>query len=210
MTYYYLYKITNKVNGKIYVGVHKTTNMNDGYMGSGKIISQAISKYGLDNFEKEVLETFDTAEAMYAREKEVVTSDFLLREDVYNVRRGGNGGFDWINTNIDLVIRNKKTNANRNYNDGVYRNNQSKAQSQSNKKRGVKPSFGGKHADWTGRRHTTETKKKQSVIRKEYHKHHKNPSTGTRWITDERINRKIQKYDPIPFGWRLGRVKNWI
>lgn len=39
MTYYYIYQITNLVNAKIYVGVHKTKDLNDGYMGSGKVIS---------------------------------------------------------------------------------------------------------------------------------------------------------------------------
>ena len=95
--FYYLYQITNKVNGKIYVGVHKTQNLDDGYMGSGKRIQYAFEKYGIDSFEKVILETFENAEAMYAREKEVVNEEFLLREDVYNLRRGGNGGFDYIN-----------------------------------------------------------------------------------------------------------------
>ena len=95
--FYYLYQITNNVNGKIYVGVHKTKNLDDGYMGSGKVIKSAIKKHGLENFTKVILETFENAEAMYAREKEVVNDEFLLREDVYNLRRGGYGGFDHIN-----------------------------------------------------------------------------------------------------------------
>lgn len=96
--FYYLYQITNLVNNKIYVGVHKTKNMNDGYMGSGKVIKDAIKKHGINNFKKDILETFVNSESMYAREKEIVTDDFLLREDVYNLRRGGSGGFDYINS----------------------------------------------------------------------------------------------------------------
>lgn len=97
MTYYYIYQITNLVNGKVYVGVHKTKNLDDGYMGSGKIIRRAILKHGIENFKKDILEFFDTPERMYSREKEIVTEEFLARSDVYNLRRGGTGGFDYIN-----------------------------------------------------------------------------------------------------------------
>ena len=99
MEHFYLYRITNKVNGKIYVGVHKTRNLDDGYMGSGKVIQAAIKKHGVENFQKEILETFENAAQMFEREKEVVTEEFLARDDVYNLRRGGTGGFDYINRN---------------------------------------------------------------------------------------------------------------
>ncbi len=100
--FYYLYEIRNNINGKIYVGVHKTRNLDDGYMGSGKVINASIKKNGLENFTKTILEYFDSAEAMYAREKEVVTEEFLSRDDTYNLRRGGNGGFDYINNSQEL------------------------------------------------------------------------------------------------------------
>lgn len=95
--FFYIYKITNKLNGKIYIGVHKTKDLNDGYFGSGKILGRAIEKHGRENFEKEILEFFSSYEEALEKEKETVTDEFLLREDVYNVRRGGTGGFDYIN-----------------------------------------------------------------------------------------------------------------
>jgi hypothetical protein len=96
--HYYLYEIKNTVNGKIYVGVHKTKLLDDGYMGSGKVIANAIRKYGIEHFTKTILETFDNPADMFAKEKEVVNDEFLTRTDVYNLRRGGTGGFDYVNT----------------------------------------------------------------------------------------------------------------
>lgn len=50
---YYLYRITNLVNNKVYVGMHRSESLDNNYMGSGKLIQQAINKYGVDKFKKE-------------------------------------------------------------------------------------------------------------------------------------------------------------
>jgi len=88
--FYTVYKIVNKINEKIYVGFHKTNNLDDGYMGSGKLIKRALSKYGVENFTKEILKVFDTKAEAEAYEASVVDKDFTLREDTYNITIGGN------------------------------------------------------------------------------------------------------------------------
>lgn len=88
---YTLYKTTCLLNDKIYIGIHRTKNPHDNYLGSGREIKRAIRKYGKINFKKEILEILPTEQAMYDREKEIVTSEFVLREDNYNVALGGWG-----------------------------------------------------------------------------------------------------------------------
>jgi hypothetical protein len=89
MTYHYLYKITNTTNGKIYLGIHSTDNLDDGYFGSGTAFKKAITKYGKDNFIKENLEYFDTRAQLVAREEELVNDVFVDRADTYNITTGG-------------------------------------------------------------------------------------------------------------------------
>ncbi|CAH1068189.1 homing endonuclease [Acinetobacter phage AB-Navy97] len=109
--YYYTYKITNKVNGHFYIGAHKTSNLNDGYMGSGTALKHAIKKYGADKFEKQILKFHDSQEEMYEHEKELVNADLVLNKKSYNIKLGGHGGFDYVNatnTKEFILERNRK------------------------------------------------------------------------------------------------------
>jgi len=90
--YYTIYKTTNKINGKFYIGKHQTDNPNDGYYGSGKKLEAAIKKYGRENFIKEVLFIYDNEHDMNNKEKEIITEDFVKDKNTYNVGIGGEGG----------------------------------------------------------------------------------------------------------------------
>lgn len=96
--FYYLYKITNLINNKVYIGVHQTSKLEDGYFGSGININRAINKYGKENFNKEILEFFNTEEDMLSKEKEIVNPEFLKLDHVYNINEGGKGSFTYINS----------------------------------------------------------------------------------------------------------------
>ena len=89
MKFHYIYKITNLVTGDIYVGQHTTSNLDDGYMGSGKILIRAIKKYGVENFRKEIQGFYEDKDELNYMERVIVNKDFLARADVYNLTLGG-------------------------------------------------------------------------------------------------------------------------
>ena len=89
--YYTVYKTTNLINGKIYIGCHQTEDPHDSYLGSGRVLREAIDKHGIENFSKEVLYVFDNADDMYAKEAELVDKDFIQNRSNYNLAEGGVG-----------------------------------------------------------------------------------------------------------------------
>ena len=105
---YIIYKITNVLNNKIYIGYHSTSNLNDNYMGSGKILKFAIKKHGSDSFIKEVLYIFPTKEEALQKEMELVNESFIKRNDTYNMKIGGEGGWDHTHNDPEISERRKK------------------------------------------------------------------------------------------------------
>lgn len=88
--YNYVYMVLNLVNDKYYLGKHSTNNFYDGYMGSGIAIGRAKEKYGLENFQKEIIAFFDNEEAAYVFEYEIISEHFN-KENCYNIAPGGYG-----------------------------------------------------------------------------------------------------------------------
>ena len=95
----YLYKIENLLDGKYYIGVHKTSNLDDGYFGSGKHLHQAISKHGIENFKKTILQFFDNEDDMFDAEASIVNEEFVRDRQTYNMKVGGNGGWSYVHEN---------------------------------------------------------------------------------------------------------------
>lgn len=89
---YIVYKTTNLVNGKFYIGVHKRNNRPD-YIGSGTILKLAIEKYGKEKFVRETIKEFDSSEKAFLYEKELITNDIINNPKCYNIAPGGEGGW---------------------------------------------------------------------------------------------------------------------
>ena len=209
---YLMYKVTNRLDGKFYVGCHKTKNVNDGYMGSGKYLKNAQNKHGIDNFEKDILAVFDNSEAMFEMESMIVNEDFIKDEATYNIKKGGEGGFDYINENgihkYDGDPNFGQKHKERMETDVRYRDDYIERLKERHRKGLVK------YDTFTGMKHSDEAKKKMSKARKGKYVGQNNPSFGTMWVysSTEKKNKRIKKEELSAWeakGWLKGRKMNF-
>lgn len=105
--FYIVYRTINNVNGKYYIGVHKSESMDfDGYYGSGLLLQRAIKKYGRESFKRINLFVYDNPkDAFHAEER--LLSEWKEHPNCYNIADGGRGGY----TNYSAERNNKISNA---------------------------------------------------------------------------------------------------
>jgi GIY-YIG catalytic domain len=211
--FYTIYKITNKVNGKYYIGKHQTENLNDGYMGSGKILKRSIYKHGIENFTKEILHIFDNEEEMNLKEKELV----VVSEETYNLNEGGHGGFGFINSQkLNNKDKDTKTFEKISRKLSTYRkkicevNDEERLLMKHLSLKGIetiKERY--PEGTWKGRKHKLETIEQMKLSAVGKHVGEKNSQYGTCWITNGTENKKIKKeeLDKWTFlGYNKGRI----
>jgi hypothetical protein len=87
--YYILYETTNLINGKNYRGIHKTSKLEDGYLGSGLALEKSIKKYGRENFKREILEFCNSYEELLEKEALYVDEEWVKDKSNYNLKTGG-------------------------------------------------------------------------------------------------------------------------
>jgi hypothetical protein len=203
---YLVYKTTNLINGKTYIGCHKTKDLNDGYMGSGKVLKRAIEKYRPENFKVEHICLFGSAKEMFDMESLLVDEDFIKDPNTYNLKRGGEGGFDYINSKPELQGIGRQH--------MVFKEGQNVPGNIAWKlKFETDKVFREQHLEkslknlqsFKGKKHTDETRRKMSESSKGKGKGSANSQFGTMWITNGIDAKKIPKTDAIPRGFRRGR-----
>jgi hypothetical protein len=86
---YCVYKITNLLNERFYIGVTSIDRFNNGYFGSGKLIRRAVKKYGKENFDRCILRKFELESDAYDYEREIVNSEAVENPNCYNMVEGG-------------------------------------------------------------------------------------------------------------------------
>ena len=216
--YYTVYKTTNILNGKIYIGKHKIKDLSkdDGYRGSGVSISKDIEEFGAHNFTREILFIYETEQEALDKEKELVTVEFCQRIDTYNSHRGGTGSWGKCNkSGKNLYGYNGYTpNVKDNFAKALETRRRMKIDDPEayekmcrNNSIAIKRTWEENGHPWDGRNHKEETK----ILIGEKAKIHQlgtgNSQYGTMWITNGISNKKILKDSAeIPPGWRKGRV----
>lgn len=207
----YIYEIENRINSKTYIGKHSTNDLNDGYMGSGKLLHCAYKKYGIENFTKRILVQGEFSLAEINRfEKCMIAFQKLNNKAEYNIAKGGDGGQVFWGTGRDTAedrrrhgIATKKGQLKKEHEDpghwsrvarkGLITKNQ-------HLKDGT-ISYKGENNGMYGKHHTEETRKRLS----ETHLGEKNSSFGKHWYTNGVDELKLFE---CPNGWWPGRLSS--
>lgn len=182
--------------------MHSTSNIEDGYLGSGLVLRRAIRKYGEKNFKREILEFCDNREILAKREEAIVTQKLINNRLCMNLALGGegNGGIKSkeharkFHSNGGRAVRKilSDRHAYKMKNDPTYR------MKVCNKLKGQQ--------NFKDKKHTEESRKQMSESHKGKSLKESNSQYGTIWITDGIINKKIKKDEFIPIKWKLGRT----
>lgn len=198
--FHYIYKITRD-DGRYYIGMHSTDDLEDGYFGSGKRITRSIKKHGRECHRKEILEFLPSRKELKVREAQLVTEELRSDPMCMNIAPGGGGGFNNEEHRRKFFaaasIGGKKTGsvnakkfAKRLVDDPVFAKEYRRKLSR-NKRRSLKEN--GNH--WLGRNHTKETSEhmKKLYAQTGHQRGEKNSQFGTCWVTDGVKPVKIRK-----------------
>lgn len=204
----YIYRITNLLNGKTYIGQHKVrrerTITSDTYWGSGKIITESIKKYGKENFKKEILISGEfTKEEINRFEICAIFFERLNNHSEYNISDGGESPFSnsefarkaASKTDYEKVSKSLKE---------FYSNLEVERESKRKEKisKTLKEKYG------NGELRSQKGSKNNNYGRRYKHpegchKGSKNSQFGTHWYTNGEINIKAKE---CPEGFKPGRI----
>ena len=213
--YHFIYKTTNLLSGKYYIGMHSTDNLNDEYMGSGKRLRYSINKYGKENHKVEILEFFNTRDELVKREKEIVNLNEIAKQECMNLVVGGYGGGNLVGgfknfehmlncskAGKEALILKLKSDKNFRLEFSQKISFARKREYQNGKRKNDW------QLNWLGRKHLASSKQKMSESSKGSCLGQKNSQYGTCWITKDGKNKKIKQEELNGYllaGWNKGR-----
>lgn len=206
--YHYIYKTTCTVNGKYYIGMHSTDNLEDGYLGSGKRLWYSRKKHGDKNHVREILEYCSDRKELRKREEEIVNGELVDEELCMNLVVGG-GGFMLDEHHYKCASAGGSATAKRLKEDPEFLKRRQEIGAESFRKAHADGKI--KYDTFKGRKHSDESKNKISEAMKKVTAGEGNSQFGTCWITKDGVNKKIRKEELPKFirdKWTKGRKMN--
>lgn len=214
--FHYIYKTICLVNGKYYVGMHSTDNLDDGYLGSGTVLSRSVKKYGKENHIREILEFVETRSKLREREETIVNVDLLGDTNCMNLKLGGHGGWDHIVVDTEShklsASKGGKIGSRASWekvkNDPELLATHVKRSRESMQK--LRDDGMVRYDHFAGKQHTAETILKMKESKVGHGVGDSNSQYGTCWMTSMELqkNKKVKKEDVashIEMGWEVGR-----
>ena len=181
----YIYETTNNINGKKYIGKHKSLRFDNNYLGSGNNLRKAINKYGKENFSVRILEEIDTNQEdldtkevfwieLYnaVKSKEYYNISYGKEIECWNIdTKGSNNGFYNKHHSEEAKVKISKANKGKSKNKGKISPMKGKHHSEETKAKISKANKGkcynkGKDNPMYGKHHSEEIKAKISRANK--------------------------------------------
>jgi len=217
--YHFIYKTTNIINNKYYIGMHSTNNLEDGYVGSGKRLWYSINKYGKDNFKVEIIEFLDNMKLLKEKEREYVNENLLKDKKCMNIKLGGEGGFTSNEAKKGRIATDKilyekygenfHTIVTKKYHDSLTKEDK---EIFCNKVKDGQLKVGFNYNTFEGKKHSDESIEKMKLTHKlnNHQQGEKNSNYGKCWIYNNELkqNKKIKKEELENYliqGWSSGR-----
>jgi len=175
-----IYKTTNKINGKIYIGqtvqfldLRISAHMSEAlFKKDNMYFHKAIRKYGKENFEWKIIAECSSLEELNKTEIEMIKK-YNTFENGYNLTMGGEGSIGFKPSKEARRKRSEAMKGEKNHMYGKHRTEETKKKIR--KTFELNKTVVGKNNPWYGKHHSEETKKKQSEARMGTH-----PSEKTR------------------------------
>lgn len=193
----YIYKVTNCINKKVYIGM-KTGEFDIKYYGSGKLIKSAIEKYGIEYFILQVIDYAKNKKDLSRKEKYWIKTYrmFLGKSRMYNIHDGGEGGNtkkDKTKEELDLIYQKVKCTKIKN---GKKQRTQKEILKCIIRSKNRIKNHPNTIPNNKGRKHSGEKLKNITAA---------NHMRGKMWITNGNKDKAINKNSEIPDGWYKGK-----
>lgn len=199
--FHYIYKITRH-DGKYYIGMHSTDDLDDGYFGSGQLLWKSIKKHGKEKHTKEILEFLPSRLELKMRERQLVNEETLDDPFCMNLKLGGEGGGKFKDEEHQQKCA-KAGGLAGGSRTSWFRHREKISLAVSNELKRRHAAGEVKTSGMLGKKHTSASRWKMS----ESKSGRKNSQFGKVWVTNGSVSKTIPKSELLNLSieWRLGR-----